>query len=163
MNWNAISAIGDTIAAVAVVISLIYLAIQVRQNTRQISRSIRMNQLSAFERNVESGNRTREFFLLNPELLALYRKGWKSFVSLESMDKARFGLMLRNVFNQVQGGYIRLLSTENDPEALMGLEKIVDEILMGRGVQEFLAATEPDWRPEFRTFVDARLALLRQL
>lgn len=162
MNWNAMSAIGDIIAAIAVVISLIYLAIQVRQNTRQISRSIRMSQLSAFERNFESGNRAREFFLLNPELFALYKKGWKSYVQLESADKIRFGLMLRNVFNQVQGGYIRLLSTENDPKALIGLEKIVDEILMGRGVQEFLGTIEPDWRPEFRTFVDTRLALMRQ-
>lgn len=160
MNWDAISAIGDMIAAIAVVISLIYLAIQVRQNTRQISRSIKTAQLSAFERNVESGNRTREFLLVNPELFALYRKGWKSYQGLDAGEKARFNLILRNIFNQVQGGYIRHVSTENDPGGLTGLEKLIDEILIGRGVQEFLAITEPDWRPEFRTFVDTRLALL---
>ena len=34
MNWEAIGAIGETIGAIAVVLSLIYLATQIRQNTK---------------------------------------------------------------------------------------------------------------------------------
>jgi len=34
MDWNALSAIADLVAAVAVVVSLIYLAVQVRDNSR---------------------------------------------------------------------------------------------------------------------------------
>jgi len=34
MNWNAMGAIGELVGAVAVVITLIYLAAQIRQNTR---------------------------------------------------------------------------------------------------------------------------------
>tara|TARA_B110000858_G_scaffold89247_1_gene103084 strand:- start:5179 stop:5370 length:192 start_codon:yes stop_codon:yes gene_type:complete len=62
MNWDAISAIGEIIGATAVVVSLVYLAVQIRQNTRQISSSIKAAQLSAFERNIESGNQIRGFF-----------------------------------------------------------------------------------------------------
>ena len=36
MNWEAISAISDIIGAVAVVISLIYVAAQIRQNTKMM-------------------------------------------------------------------------------------------------------------------------------
>ena len=36
MNWDALSAIGQTVGALAVVISLIYLAVQMRQNTRAV-------------------------------------------------------------------------------------------------------------------------------
>ena len=36
MNWEAIAAIGDIIGAIAVVITLVYLAFQLRQNTRAI-------------------------------------------------------------------------------------------------------------------------------
>jgi len=36
MNWNAIGAIADTIGAFGVIGSLIYLAIQIRSNTRQL-------------------------------------------------------------------------------------------------------------------------------
>lgn len=36
MNWNAISAISEVIGAIAVVVSLIYLALQIRQNTKAV-------------------------------------------------------------------------------------------------------------------------------
>ena len=36
MNWEAISAVGEIIGAVAVLVTLIYLAIQIRKNTRAV-------------------------------------------------------------------------------------------------------------------------------
>ena len=87
MNWEAISAIGEAVGAIAVVISLVYLAVQIRQNTRQIANSIEATRLDAFERNIESGNRTREFFLLNPELAELYGRGRKSYSGLDTSEK----------------------------------------------------------------------------
>jgi hypothetical protein len=36
MNWDALGAIGEIIGAVAVVATLIYLAVQIRQNTRHV-------------------------------------------------------------------------------------------------------------------------------
>ena len=36
INWDIIAAVSEAIGAIAVVISLIYLAFQVRQNTRAI-------------------------------------------------------------------------------------------------------------------------------
>ena len=39
---------------------------------------------------------------------------------------------------------------------------MIDEILVNPGVQEFLEKNEPDWRPEFREFVDGRLATIKQ-
>ncbi len=35
MNWDAVGAIAESIGALGVISSLIYLAVQVRQNTRQ--------------------------------------------------------------------------------------------------------------------------------
>lgn len=37
MNWDAIGAIGEIIGAVAVVVSIIYLAAQIRQNTKTVA------------------------------------------------------------------------------------------------------------------------------
>ena len=34
MNWDAIGAVGDAVSAIAVVVSLLYLATQVRQSNR---------------------------------------------------------------------------------------------------------------------------------
>jgi len=35
MDWNAIGAIGETIGAAAVVVSLLYLAVQIREQNKQ--------------------------------------------------------------------------------------------------------------------------------
>ena len=36
MNWEALGALSELIGAIAVVLTLIYLAVQIRQNTRAI-------------------------------------------------------------------------------------------------------------------------------
>ncbi|MFT4562959.1 MAG: hypothetical protein ACI9BW_002710 [Gammaproteobacteria bacterium] len=36
MNWDALGAISELVGALAVVATLVYLAIQIRQNTKQI-------------------------------------------------------------------------------------------------------------------------------
>ena len=41
MNWEAVSAIGQVIGAIAVVISLVYLAVQIRDNTRSTKSATR--------------------------------------------------------------------------------------------------------------------------
>ncbi len=162
MNWEAISAIGEAVGAIAVVISLVYLAVQIRQNTRQIASSMEATQLAAFERNIESGNRVREFFLLNPSLAELYGRGRQSYSDLNPSDKVKFELMLRNVFSEVHGAFIRQHSISHDPEGFEGLSKVIDGIVSANGVREFLHTKEPDWRPEFRKFVYERLAILEK-
>ena len=82
MNWEAVGAISEAIGVIAIFISLIYVAVQIRQNTHQSVRSSEVMQLAAFENNVESGNRLRELLLMNPELLLLGRKGYTSLDNL---------------------------------------------------------------------------------
>ena len=160
MNWEAISAIGETTGAVAVVISLLYLAVQIRQNTNQIKSSIAATELSAFERNIASGNRMREFFLLNPGLLEIYLKGRESYVNLATNEKIKFDMIVRNVFSEIQGAYIRQWSIDHDPNGFLGLAKVVDQTISCAGVQELLKVAEVDWRPEFRNFVFDRLEII---
>ena len=49
MNWEALGAISEAVGVIAIFVSLVYVAMQIRQNTQQVSRSIEANQLAAFE------------------------------------------------------------------------------------------------------------------
>jgi len=61
MSWDAISAISDTIAATAVVVSLIYLILEVRQNSKAVRSSTRSD--------ISRGQMEINFvFAQNPEL-----------------------------------------------------------------------------------------------
>jgi hypothetical protein len=162
MNWEAIGAISEAVGVIAIFVSLIYVAVQIRQSTVQFSRGIEATQLAAFERNIESGNRIRELFILNPELSELMLKGYMSYIDLEKHEKFRFGMLLRNIFSGMQGAYIRQLSVEHDPLEFEGSARIMDEILVNRGAREWLEFNTPDWRPAFKDFVDERLAAVVQ-
>ena len=68
MNWEAIGAIGEIVGALAVVITLVYLSFQLRNNTYATRASI----AQALEDSINNGN-----LLLagNPSLAKLYRAG----------------------------------------------------------------------------------------
>ena len=67
MNWDAIGAIGDIIGAIAVVVSLIYVAIQVRDNSNQTKASMATTTTDAF-------NRMQEVLISNPDVIELFTK-----------------------------------------------------------------------------------------
>ena len=163
MNWDAIGAIAEVVGVVGILVSLMYLAVQIRQNTRQISSNIEATRLAAFEHNIESGNRIRELYILHPELSELFLKATKQYQDLSSTDRFRFSMLLRNTFSSMQGAYVRQLSLEHDPYGVEGIETVMDELLSNQGVRQVITSIKPDWRPEFRKFVDSRLALFGPL
>jgi len=162
MNWEAIGALSEATGVIAILISLVYVAIQIRQGTQELTRSIEANQLAAFEQNVESGNHIRELLLLHPDLVELLSDGYASYAKLDASKRMRFGMLIRNIFSSVQGAYVRQLVMAHDPEEFLGTVRVLDEVLVHRGVQEWLETNKPDWRSEFRELVDQRLETIKQ-
>lgn len=83
MNWAAIGAVGEILGAIAVVATLIYLTVQLKQNSLQIRLS--SSQTAA---NNYSGRIIE--VLSDPELLSLWRSGLRSFLDLTLDEQARF-------------------------------------------------------------------------
>ena len=156
-DWGAI---GEIVGAIAVVASLVYLAIQIRQNTQQIASGTEANKLAAFERNVESSIAVRDMLIRDPALAELFLRGLAAEEPLDEVDRFRFTMLLRNVLNAYQAGYVRQLVMGTDPAALESTGRQLDQILRNPGARAWLKRNETDWRPEFRRFVDERLAAL---
>ena len=156
-DWGAI---GEIVGAIAVVATLIYLAVQIRQNTQQISHSIEATRIASLERNIQSANRMRELLIRDRGLAELFLAGMRELDALHGADKMRFELLLRNMFTEFQGAYIRHLSIGDDPNKFEGPGRMIERILENDGARRFLQQSETDWRPEFRAFVDARIAAI---
>ena len=87
MNWDAVGAIGEVVGAFAVVMTLIYLSVQTRQNTKAVRH--------ASARGVqEDANAWRFRIVESPEVSELFRKGLRDPESLEANDKYRFRMFL---------------------------------------------------------------------
>lgn len=97
MNWSAVSAIAEVVGVAGVVITLLYLSRQVRDNTRSIRRSTTHDAL-------ESIAGFNQFVASDPELVDVFWRGaqtpeelsdaeWQRFVSLASTLIRRFELL----------------------------------------------------------------------
>jgi hypothetical protein len=93
MSLEDLGNIGEFVAAVAVVVSLIYLAVQIRQNTRSLQAASLQSILSA----------PREWFFLphaqNAEISDLFARGLNGLDNLDESEQRRFvHLMLEQCF-----------------------------------------------------------------
>jgi hypothetical protein len=87
VNWEALGALGEIVGAAAVVITLVYLAVQTRQNTEAVRH--------AFARGVmEDANAWRFKIVENPDVSELFRNGLRDPESLDANDKYRFRMLL---------------------------------------------------------------------
>ena len=90
MNWDAIGALADSIGAIVVVATLVYLTIQLRQNTKAIQHST--------DRGVfDDANKWMYTLIENPEIAELYVSGMNED-ELTSSQRIRFALLLNTLF-----------------------------------------------------------------
>ena len=91
MTIQDLGSIGELIAAIATVATLVYLALQIRQNTRALHH--------AAERAIrEDANSWRANLIQHPEVAELYRKGLVDPGALDSIERLRFRMLLDALF-----------------------------------------------------------------
>ena len=83
MNWDEVSAIAQIIGSIAVVFSVLYLAIQVHQSTR-------IAKLAAQDAAATALREVTKPFAENAELARIWRLGLESLDSLTPEEQARF-------------------------------------------------------------------------
>ncbi len=162
MTLEDLGNLGEIVAAIGVVVSLIYLGRQIRQNTAHLSQNTQSVQLSALEATVESGNRVRELLIVNPELSELYTKGLEGYSQLDRTERLRFGMLLTNLYGAVQASYTRNALLRSDPASFEYSKKLLDSMLAHAGIREWWERRQADWQQEFREVVNERLALRSQ-
>ena len=156
-TFQILGNLGEIIGAIGVVASLIYLAIQIRQNTAQLEQSSEQLTMSALESNLESANRIREIFILNPDVAELYVHGLENYSKLDPASRFRFAMLLRNIFGALQAGYARHLKFDSDETDFENNIQMIDSMISNPGVREWLDRNQSDWRPEFLELIRGRL------
>jgi len=128
VNWEAISAIGQLVGALAVVISLIYLANEVRSNTRA-TREASMRWVSdnytQWVRQVSG----------HPDLSELFYRGIHNFESLEGVELVRFSGLMVELFRRSEEMYYLQLQGHLEPYVWNGLEASMRDFNGYPGVQ----------------------------
>ena len=83
MNWDAAGALGEIVGAIAVVITLAYLAAQIRSGNRALRTSVRD---SAFRQLQDWNNQ----LVADEHFPLMFHRGLEDFDSLDAGERARF-------------------------------------------------------------------------
>jgi len=146
-----LTAIGQLATVCVGVPSIIYFAIQLREQTRE-RRQAAVNALT-----VQWGDLTKALHE-NAEFTAIYLRGVQSFHDLEAISKLRFSAFQNRFFKNFEGMYYSrregILSTELWHE----IERTMSDFLAYKGIQEWWR-TRRHWHTEgFARVVDELIA-----
>ena len=151
MNWQMLTAIGQLAAVCIGIPSLIYFAIQIREQTRERRQSA-VNALT-----VQWGDLTKALHE-DAEFAALFLRGVHSFHDLDAVSKLRFSAFQNRFFKNVEGMYYSRREGILSEELWEEIERTMRDFLAYNGVRQWWE-TRKHWHSEaFARVVDAIIA-----
>ena len=143
MNWDAVGAIAEVIGAIAVIVTLAYLAVQIRQNSRLLESSM-------VESHVSAANEVSKILATDSEAANIFWDGLEnSRASLNLEQRRRFDAML---FLFVTSGYQAF--RQKDEAAL----KRANWILHFKGFQGWWDEYSDTYPKDFTDYIATRKA-----
>ncbi len=104
MNWDALGAMGELFGALAVVLTLGYLAVQVKQNSQGMRVAAKLD----IERNY---NEYTDLILQDSELLELQMKGMAG-QELEVIEEVKFSLLMQRATRHFSSMYYQYIERQ---------------------------------------------------
>ncbi len=147
MNWEAIGAVAELLAALGVIVSLFYLAVQIRQSSK-------VTRLALLESYVTGLRAVFDKILENPDLYRAWRLGSTSRDEMSEEDRERFGMILFSIFNQLYLAYER---SKLDPQMAHQYLAWLDSAEYNPAVHEWWSRQRSYFDPDFAQIVDERL------
>lgn len=146
MNWDAIGAISEILAAIAVVITLIYLAKQIRQNSQAV-------EVSALRDTTDQWNRWSEVLATSPELADIVARGNQSYRNLPEVEALQYGAYIQMFFDCVESSRVLVLEhqVQRDVEVL---ETIVARRICMPGFAEWWSENHVDYSADLVDWIN---------
>lgn len=148
MNWEAIGAVGEIVGALAVFLTLIYLAIQIRQNTKAV-------QASAIDSANSQVSNIRMHIFSDSEVANIYRRGNEDPNSLDEDDSIRYRLLIHNILLALSN-VITQASVTGLPESTWQTQlPILTRVVTTTGGKWFWKNYRHEFEESFRETIDA--------
>jgi hypothetical protein len=151
MNWEMLSAMGQVVAAIGVIPSLIYLAVQVREQNKERRRA-GINLLTAqWSELVKTAQESREF-------AEVFLEGMRSFRDLDGPDKLRFSAFFTRFTRNCEGMFIYYRDGALEKALWDGVERTMTDYFAYPGAREWWETRKHWLTDEFRAVVEEVIA-----
>jgi hypothetical protein len=150
LSLEQASNLAELIGVALVIVSIFYLTVQVRQNTKA-TRIQTVHDLSAMYIEAQSS------LAQNAELMALYQRGQFDYESLDPLEKGRFGVesaALMRVFSDLHFQYI---NGTLDHDEWLGFKAVVDDLFTYSGFQTVWGLRKYHYSTAFQQYIKSIL------
>lgn len=146
MNWDAISAVSQLVGSIAVVISVLYLAVQLRSSTR-VARVAAMDAAATALRDVTKP------FMENAELARIWRVGLEHLDSLSKEDQARFFHAAHQFLKALETIHYHYVYGLLDAQLWEGWKDLLQHYVATPGINHYLARRGSVFSERFCKFI----------
>ena len=143
MSWDSVSAISEVIAAIAVVVSLIYISAQVRSGAESFKTTLRDSSFtSLMEYNYA--------ILADEDLAWVFQKGMRNLDELSEIQQARALHVFYAFFKLWENIYLHYLAGSVDDSVWKNNSKVLFAYGAMPGAQSYLRERMPIFEPRFQ-------------
>jgi len=150
MNWDAIGAVGETVGALAVVISVAYLALQIKKQTEE-------SRLSATRELAANFQEVLNTAIVNDGLAEIYLKGVQDFETLPNAERLKVALLFQKTIRMMEQQYLHTRNGNVDSSYFVSMNLALEEFLTFPGVQVWWEGSKSQFESEFRAHIDEML------
>ena len=150
MNWEAIGSVAELLGALGVIASLVYLAAQIRHNTRSL-------RAATYESLAQATAASNILLISDPEIARIVEMGLGGD-SLGREDRTRFVAYLRMTFRRYDSIFLHSQQGTLPPEAWEAYWNSFRKMLRSRNVLDFWEKNKNDYMRGFRDLVSKEIS-----
>jgi hypothetical protein len=147
MTLEDLGNIGEVVGGIAVIVSLLYLAWQIRQNTEAV-------RASAVDSSINHSMGVRQSIFESPELTHLYHEGSRDPASLSEEELFRFRLLCHNMLLSHWNIFSQSRFADLTSETWSSQRHVVKRMLSSEGGRWFWSNYRQEFEPSFQDEVD---------
>jgi hypothetical protein len=147
MNWEAISAISQMVGSIAVVFSVLYLAMQVHRSTR-------VAKLAAQDSAATALRDVTKPFAENAELARIWRLGLENLQALSAEDQARFFHSTYQFLKAYETIHFHHVYGLMDEQIWRGWSSLLQHYIASPGIEHYWRLRHDLFSMRFQKFID---------
>ena len=150
MNWDAIGAIGENIGAFAVVASVIYLAVQIRKQTKEAK-------LAATRELATNFQNTLDLIIQDKELCSIWGKATRDYVGLPDNERLRIAFLMQRLTRVWEAQFLHETHENVDSTYFNSVNRGYVEALTFPGYQQWWELSKDLFENPFRDYIDKNI------
>jgi hypothetical protein len=153
VNWDAIGAIAELIGALGVILSLLYLALQVRQSGSQVVQNTAAVRASTYQSIVDTVANHGAQFLQNERLADITSRGEKDYQSLTDAERRLFNVNIANFLQAFSAAQYHYESGLLPKDEWYGFRNLLAFQFQSPGYRAAWKTVHPIFPPRFQELV----------